>query len=770
MIRYAFCLAAIALSSLSYAQDASSSELESGGLNLAFMPTMPESVRIQSDYGAEYNHETGLVTYKRGVQMYANNGVQLFANQAVVDTKKELIYLTGDVSIYQGAVLHKGEKAVFNYKTKELDTNGLRSSLAPLLLDSDTFETKVVNGKRLFVGENAGITTHDRQNPDFWIRAEKINVYPGEKVVFRDLKLYAGERPVFWLPYLAQPLDKQLGYHFVPGSRSNWGVFLLNSYGTMLGGETDPVTGDKTDQWLLADWKFDLRSKRGVAVGVDLIDTRLSDNSNLGWLSLYFANDQDPELSRSGLSRGSVSKDRYKVELKHRWSFQHDAEREWRLDSNLTFLSDQYYLEDFEPRVYNTYSQPENIVGLQLRDSEYQLGAYTRFQLNDFYLSDTRFPELYFDQVKRPVLDSGLLHESSSSFGLYREELGDGDARAFRDELLASPSAGRRGELERLLLDNRFTRLHTYHEISYPLSVADGFAVTPRAGAGYSHYWSDGVDGGDHGSAHFYLGLDAAMKFTKTYGSVQSERWGLNQLRHVIQPYANLSVLSTDELDASKSKIDYLTATERPRTFDVARYSAIDDYRNWSIARLGVRNQLLTKRDGRSHSWLTMDTYLDSFLNDPEFDRQFSNLYNEVVWDPVPWGSFTLNTQFPISAEGFTEVSTRAQFLPCEDLEIEFGHSYLADHPIIQDSNLIHGRVNLRLSDRWGVGAYQQWQFQDGVLERQEYTLNRNFESWSLGAGIFQRDNRLKKEYGLLLNISLNAVPSATLPFNLGTQ
>ena len=775
MIRYILSLATVAMCTTSYGQnlDAESGDdgLEAGGLNLQLAPTMPENIRIRSDHGAEFDPETGEGRYSNGLQVYTDTGIQLFSDRALLDTKKKVIHLTGNVNIYQNSVLHRGEKASYNYDTEELDTSGLRSSLDPILLDSDTFTARTVNGKRVFIAKNAGITTHDRKNPDFWLRANEINVYPDEKVIFRDLKLYAGDTPIFWLPYLAQPTNAQLGYHFIPGSRSNWGGFLLNSYGVMLGGERNSITGDKEDQWLLSEWKFDLRSKRGIGAGVDFSDTRLKGNQSLTGLKFYFANDQDPELSRNGVSRGNVSKDRYKVELKHRIELAHTPDSNLLFDANLAFISDRHYLEDFEPSSYATNNQPDNILGVQKRTDEYQLGAFTRFQLNDFYLSDTRFPEVYFDQVKRPVLGTKFLHDSVTSLGVYHEELGNLDASKFRDEaLLPEISAARKGELERLLMNNDFTRFHTYHEVSYPMTLTDGLSITPRAGAGFSQYWGSGEKGSDHSSPHLYVGIDAAMKFTKNYSQAQNDRWGVNELLHVIQPYANLSVLSTNELGADNGKIDRLTATERPRSFDVARYTAIDDYRDWSIVRLGARNQLLTKRDGRSHSWLTMDTYVDTFLDDPEFDRSFSNLYNEIQWDPVPWWGLSLNTQFPINSEGFTEVSTSMNFLPYEDLEFTFGHSYLEGHPLIENSNLVHGRANLRLSHRWGLGAYQQWQLEDGTLERQEYTVSRNFESWSLGLGVFQRDNRLKNEYGALLNISLNAVPAVNLPFSLGGQ
>ncbi|MEO1857629.1 MAG: hypothetical protein ABGY95_09755, partial [Rubritalea sp.] len=640
MNRLAPSLAAILISVASYSHAQGDGELQHGGLDLQLTPTMPDNVRITSNNGAEYNGETGLIRYLGGVQVYTDNGIQIFAKQAFIDTTKQVIHLNGDVSIYQNAVLHRGARASYNYGTEQLDTKGLKTSMDPILLDSDTFTSKTIDGKRVFIGKNAGLTTHDRQNPNFWIRAKKIEVYPEEEIIFRNLKLYAGDTPIFWLPYLSQSMGSELGYQFTPGSRSNWGAFLLNKYGIMLGGKENPISGRKEDQWLLSEWLFDIRSKRGIGVGVDFTDQRLDSNRNLGWLKTYYATDIDPTISRTSLPREQIDSNRYKLELKYRFDWHNSPSTTTIADANLTYLSDRHYLEDFEPRNYTLNPQPDNIIGIQQRSDRYQLGAFTRLQLNDFYEADTRLPEIYLDHAKRPIFNSSILHEGSSSIGYYKEELGSSDPVRLRSEAEnAATTTERNSEIQRLLGDNSFGRLHTYQELSRPFEVANGITVTPRAGAGYSYYWDEGADGNSHSSPHGYLGLDAAMKFTRTYSSVQSKQWGLNELMHVIQPYTNVSVLATNELDEDDSKIDRLTPTERPRTSDVARFSAIDDYRNWSIARIGARNNLITKRNNRSHSWLTLDTYIDAFLNDPEYDRDFSNLYNDLSWNPVPWGS-----------------------------------------------------------------------------------------------------------------------------------
>lgn len=741
--------------------------LAAGGIDLQLTPTMPDKVQITSNHGAEYNSETGQVIYDGGVKLDTDNGMQLFADKAILDTNKKLIHLQGDVTIYQGTLVRKGEKAVYDYGNDKLSAAGLRTSMDPILFEAGQFDVTEENGKPIYIGSKAGITTHDFKTPNYWLRADKIKIYPDDKVTFKNLKFYVGDTPVFWLPYLSQPLDAELGYHFIPGAKSSWGLSLHNRYGIMLGGELDPATGEREDQWLLSQWILDLRSKRGIGTGVDLFDTRIKKNPNFGWLKLYYTDDLHPSLERSGYDRGFVNEDRYRIEFKHRFDIDTAAPGQTLFDINLTWLSDQYFLEDFEPDKYRINPQPDNTIGIKHLSDYYSLGAFARVQPNDFYQTDTRLPEIYFDQTKRPILGSGLLHESQSSIGYYRENLAD----VYRDELRDEASnpltlPARATEIDGMLSRKDFGRLHSYHEFSYPLTPVDGIAITPRAGAGFTHYWSEGEQERSHSRRHLYAGIDAAIKFSKRYPHIRDKRWGIDGLLHVLQPYTSLSVLSTDPLDPGYTRIDRLSPSERPRPYDVGRFSAIDDLNSWSIVRLGARNILITKRDDLNHTWFSMDTYIDTFLNDPESDREFSNLYNDLTWSPLPWMRLGLQTQIPIVKEGFTEVSSVVGFMPTDNLEILLRHDYLTDHPSLRDSSRFDLRTYYRINNKWGVGSYHQWELDDNTLEMQEYSIHRNYDSWTTALAFFHRDNRRQDEYGMMLNFTLQAFPSFNLPFS----
>ncbi len=773
-------------------------EIPLGGVPLG--SALPENLKIDNQGGKVEGGPEG-VRFGGPVKIEGDNGLEIFADRANLDFKAKSVTLVGNVSVYQGNILQRGEQVVYFYESRTLDASGLRISMDPIILEAGKFNGISDGGKTIFIGENAGITTHDVEDPSFWVRSDHTTVYPGEKVTFKNLKLYAGDTPVFWLPYLSQPLNSQLGYHFVPGARSNWGPFLLNTYGIMLGGERNPLTDEMEDAWLLSRWHLDLRAKRGVAIGLDLVDTREQNAQEISGLSLYYLFDLDPEDSRIGLPRFGVDENRFQVQLKHRKELDFGEDADWRFDTNLTFLSDQYYLEDFRPDIFRTNPAPDNTLGLYRRDDESLLSIFGRLRINDFYRSDTQSPEIAFDQVRRPLFGSPLLHEGQTSFSVRSEQPGDVIRRSIISPLLSLPAGDpqvpdllrqlngyERSLVENIralpagdpripalrdqLLDIGFNRFHSNQSFSLPFSHGDWFSFTPHVGAAYTHYSS--VQGSGETDARFILhsGAEAAVKFSRNYGSANDSLPGISGLLHVIQPYTAWSVVAADELDSDYPKIDRLTFTTRPRPLQTTSFTAIDDLESWNIMRFGARNHLITRRDGQSHEWLFMDTYMDKYLDDPEGNREWSNLYNDIRFQPLPWLGLDLQTQFPVlnSGSGFTEFNSRLRFMPSKDMEFSIGYRDLNNHPFLLDSGRVDLGTYIRLSENWGIGSRHIVEMDEGIIEVQQYTLHRDFGNWIAGMGVTQRDNRFENEFGVIFSLTLKDFPSGSLPFRLDTQ
>jgi LPS-assembly protein len=731
-----------------------------------------KTVRLDGSLSPDQSTVTdAIVRYIGDIRLEADNGLEAYADMAVANFSKKTVHLTGNVSLYQDGLVYRGQSTVFNLETKSFETKDLRLGFSPILLKAKNIRQIESGGRKAFVAKDAGITTHDVENPDFWLQAKRASIFPDDKVILQDFNLRVGNRNLLWLPYLAQPLDANLGYLVAPGGQTNLGAFVRNRYGIMLGGERNPETGEKEGAWLLSQWHADLYSNKGLGMGVDLFDTRLDPNDEFGWLKLYYINDLNPKDQRAGVDRGNLDPNRFRVQFVHRIPIYDTPVSKYSFDANLTLLSDEYYLEDFDPSLFRINRAPDNYLGFARRsaNSLTQLGA--RLRLNDFYQSDTRLPELTHDWIRQPFLDTPLLYESQTSLGVYQERLAEFQRDSLQNQADALlPGDPRLDEISRLLDERGFARFHTYHEFSLPMK-AGHFNVVPRFGAGHTNYQA--VQGPDDSTSrtHVSATVDVSTKLTKLLPDFTNEKWGIHGARHVVEPYASLSWLSTNELDSSFGRIDRLTPTSRPRPRQVGRFTAIDDLQDWSILRLGMRNRLVTRRDGGTHDWLIMDTYLDAFIQDPELDRDFSNLYNDIRWNPVPWFELDLETQFPISTtDNFTEVASSMRFMPDDDFEFTLGYRHLNNHPILRDSDRIVLESFARLNDYWGIGTYHRFELVDSTLELQQYNVHYDFDSFVGSAGFFIRNNREQDEYGIMFSFGIKEIPSLSLPIRIGAQ
>ncbi len=251
------------------------------------LETLTSNINIEG-FETSFDPLTGIATATGNVQIqYGDTEIQ--AGRADYNANTGDVMARDDVTVWKAGLTYKSDSVVYNVKTGELTGNNIRSSLAKgsgtLLYSTEKFETETKFIERID-GDGTFITTHDVVNPNYKLKAKQMTIYPEDRVVMKNVTVYAGKTPVLWFPYFSQPMDDDVGYTFSPGWSTNWGAFLLNQYGI--------IHGDHT----LAQYKLDLRSERGIAGGVDLISMRHRWNQqNFGTLKLYYAQDSDPAQS-----------------------------------------------------------------------------------------------------------------------------------------------------------------------------------------------------------------------------------------------------------------------------------------------------------------------------------------------------------------------------------------------------------------------------------------------------------------------------------------
>jgi hypothetical protein len=739
--------------------------------------------------------EGGLAIAEQNVIIrYKDTAIYCEYAQYNPDTRDVL--LTGNVRIYHDNHLFTAERALYNLETKVLNTADFRGETLPFRFAGESLSTL---GSNAYLVKDGIFTTSDSSKPDYYLRARSVRIYPKDRVIFSNVKLYVGRTPVFWYPYLYQSLNADSSFTFTPGYTSVWGAYLLTQ-------TTFPLT-----EGISGKLRLDLYANRGVGVGFEArwgaekraaspfsktaTETKterktreVKSGENWGRFLSYYIDDSNPGTNKTSLTREPIDPSRYRVTLQDRTYWTEDIYS----TINITKLSDRRFLQDFEENEFRQNPNPDNLVALTKWDENYSAILMARKQLNQDLDGTEKLPEFALDVKRQPIFDLPLFYDGETSIGEYKRNF----------------------EKDSLFPDYSSFRADTYHQLSRPGTYFGWLSINPHVGVRGTYYSESGfieetinnqvitsttvgADGlpvttsntvqtineklqqnGSLFRAAVTAGLEMSFKFSKAFEGVQSRALGLDGLRHVVQPYMNASFVYTNEDPHQILQFDRYNRSTQPPPIDFPQFNAIDGLDNWSIVRLGVRNRLQTRRDNLTFNWLEVDTFFDVNLDRPDFgnasvlsdDGTFSNVYNRLRWQPLPWVGLRLDSQLPLLDSGFTEVNTSLGFLVTRNLQLSVGQRYLNGSNQFADSNLATFGGYVHVNDNWGFSFNESYEFADSILESQTYEVHRDLSSWVASVGVNVRDNGGKEQFGVLFTMTLKDLPSVHIPLSLDAQ
>ena len=675
--------------------------------------------------------------------------VRIYCDHAQYDDSTRDVLVEGNVRIFRGGRLFVGESAIYNLETKVLNASTIRGDFAPFTFQGQSLGTL---GPKAYFVKNGVFTTSDNSKPDYSIRARGIRIYTGDRIVFTNVRLYVGQTPIFWFPYLYHSLDKEQAFTITPGYNSVWGGYLLGTYNFPLG-----------ENWQ-GKVRLDLLTDRGVGFGFESTWGGHGGEKNWGRFRAYGINDGQPNTNKTGLEREAIDPLRYRVSFQDRTYLTEDI----YFTADINLLSDARFLQDFEGGEFRRNPNPDNVVALTKWDENFTAHLIARENMNEENFDGTeRLPEFSIEGKRSPLFKGPVFWENVTSAGFLKRNFAD-------DSLLA---------------DYDTFRADIFHQLTLPHTFGGWLSVVPRAGARLTYYGDTGqyVDEIQNGVTQsvlrtegavlrpvFNAGVESSFKFSREFESVQSRWLGLDGLRHIVQPYANFSYSYTGENPRRILQFDRLNPSTELPPIEFPQFNSVDTIDSWTILRLGVRNRLQTRRDSRALNWLELDTFVDVNIDRPAFggsvldeDGTFSNVVNRLRWTPLPWVYMTLDAQLPLLDRGFTEVNTSLGFMVNANVQLNIGHRYIADNAFFPDSNLVNLGGYFRLNDHWGVSVRELYELQDNILETQRYELHRDLSSWVASLGFVVRDNRGVNDYGLVLTFTLKDIPGVHLPISL---
>jgi lipopolysaccharide export system protein LptA len=494
----------------------------------------PDNLPVEINASGETTYQNGIATAHDNVAIHVGD-TDIYAEEARYNTATNEVEVRGNVRIYRGTQLFVGDHGIYNVETKEIRATNMRTEYSPYFVAGD--EIAVLSNNETVV-KNGTFTTNDSADPNFRLRAKTVRIYEGDRVVFQNVALYIGKVPIFWWPYLYQSLDDAFSFSVSPAYLSSWGPSLLSQ-----------VTFPITDQ-IKGRVRLDYRVRRGQALGFEADFNYGKDKESFARLKTYYLQDQNPELNRTNVPRGAVGTSRYRVSFQDRTYFTEDL----YATVNITKLSDEFLLQDFYQSEFRIDPQPDNVAALTKSAPFYTLSAITRFQMNTFFETTERFPEVVLD-VKRHALFGGPI--------FYEGETGVADLH-------------RNFARNSTFVDYGTFRADTFHQLLYPNTYFGWLAVVPRVGFRGTYYGETRdlgetiftprtnpftpdfllpdlrqplVKGGDTFRTVFNTGVEASFKLSRVWEPAQSRVLGLDGLRHIIQPFTNFSYVSNSGAD-----------------------------------------------------------------------------------------------------------------------------------------------------------------------------------------------------------------------------
>ena len=658
----------------------------------------------------------------------------LMADSETLNQKTGEVVADGHVRIESGGQLWVGEHMRYNFLTHQMRSGEFRTGNPPVFaagreLSGDT-TNQTYNARHVYV------TTDDISQPAIRVHASRIKIVPGKYVEMWNAVLFMDGVPTFYFPFYRRNLGEHANnYIFLPGYRSAYGPYLLNTYTWYL----DDVADGRLH--------LDYREKRGVGAGPDV-------NLHLGrWgesvFKYYYVHDREPNQSTNNLPLfGNIPENRQRFYF----TYQATPFTNLNVKALVNYQSDPLVLHDFSEGAYSLNPQPNTFVEANRYWDNWSLDAETTPRINYFFDQIERLPDVKLTGYRQPVFGTPVYYESESSAGYYRKMFADTNSPA--------------------LLDYSGARADTYHQLLLPWTFFGWLNVTPHAGGRFTYYTEEGGPAGTNGETYrkvFDTGVEAAFKVSRLWAGATNSILDIDGLRHVIEPSMNYVFVPRPGTPPSQlPQFDSQLPSLLLLPIQFPDYNDIDAIERENVIRFGLRNTLQTKRDGQLSTlldwnvtldWnLTPDAQTNSIFLQPQ--KTFNDLYSDLTFRPRTWITFESQLRYDINAGALNLAFHQLAFTPNDRWSWGIGHWYLRSEFLGTGENFITSTMFYRLNDNWGLRTTHALDAQSGRLAQQFYTIYRDFRSWTGTLTFRVQDNGIgPKDYTVAFTFSIKANP-----------
>lgn len=633
-------------------------------------PAPAASVELNGDV-VEYSMDGNRIIAKGNVEIRYKE-IVLTCDHVEFSRDTSTAHASGNVRLLKGSDSEiSGEEMTFNFAT-------MNGDFAPAAIFANPYYGKgeqvtKVDANHILM-KNGYITTCDHDQPHYFIRSRRLDIYPKDKMVARKVCMKIGGVPVLYLPKFSQDLTgKKPIFTFTPGYTKEWGMFLLTSVRY----ELNPN--------LKGFLRLDAREKKDIAEGLDL--NYKTPRTGSGTIRTYYMNERSITAKHFFQERPSptIERERFKAEWRHKW----DIDEKTNAILQYYKLSDSAFLKDYFEREFDKDGSPDTFFLLTKNFTTGVMSFRTDKRVNRFESGVERLPELRYDLSSQKLGATNFYVRNTTIYSNLSSKQ-------------ASPTEVR---LETMRLD-------TDNELSYPMKV--GF-IEMRPFVGGEHtYYSKTKDLDEYDSIRgiFRTGASLSTKFYKVFDAA-TDRWGLdiNRLRHLITPsvsyfYNHTPTLSSGELDS----------------FDGIDSRDIGHGLNFSL-----ENKLQTKRSGNVVELLRAVIGTDFALKENPSKGGFNIINTDIDFRPLDPVTFYFDSTYDTREEYLTT----ANF----DLYINGGSRWTANigkrwNRAVDDQ--VTTQFTYKINSKWALRTYNRFDVRTALHKEQEFSLRRDLHEWTM--------------------------------------
>lgn len=670
-----------------------------------------------------YLQQEGKIIARGNVRMQYKD-VELFCEEAHYDANANTANIKGDVKIIRSGSTVYGKDVVFDFNTLEAKMEHMRIEDAPFY--GEAGEVKKL-GQDEYLLHDGYVTTCDLDEPHYRLVAKSITVYPGEKVVAKNIVLMVGKIPVFYIPYFSQSLkDKSFPVEVIPGKNSEWGYYLLTRWRyAMDSGQRGKINLD----WYEA---------RGQGYGV----THKVETKNFGEaLVKYYRIEDDlynlqdrSELferypQRQGIPGKRLEDDRYKAQFYYEWQPTADVS----VKAEVNKFSDEFFMKDFFRREYDIEPQAKTYALINYSLPYSSLSLRAQKQVNRFFTETEYLPQLEYNFYPQNIGASKFYIASRNTAGLLHYKPAN------------------------IGIDEEASRIYSNNTLSYVDKIA-WLYINSYVGAENAFYSRDRFGQDEQWRFAPRAGVTFSTKLSKLFES----DWymfgqAIDATRHIITPELSYDYRRKPNISNSS----------------LYQFDEIDDIAREEKVTFALKNKLQAKNEDHSWDFLFFSPSLEYQLNQENKGSYFSSVKADLEFYPKKGLAFTSRTNYSllndqlaelnadITASGRKKVMLYGKEVEQESYAISLGHRYTFEEA---HQGLLN--FNYQISPKLQFRNYTRYIYDTGDFQQQQYAFRQDLHCWWMDVGLnVDRHSTGGKDFTFWVAFTLKAFPDVS--FNL---